>query len=96
MSFAINHPILADGLVADDKKVLAAVAFAYRELKMVVEPGGAIALACLLFNRKRFEGTTVVLTLSGGNMDAEMLQQALSKPVLSVLAEFDHSGNNRG
>jgi len=43
----------------------------------VVEPGGAIALACLLANRERFEGKTVALTLSGGNIDGDMLQRAL-------------------
>jgi threonine dehydratase len=77
ISFAINRDLLADGLAASDDAALRAVAFAFHELKLVVEPGGAIALACLLANRDRFEGKTVVLTLSGGNMDGEMLQRAL-------------------
>ncbi len=48
LTFAMNKDRLAGGLVVTDEEVRAAVAFAFRELKLVVEPGGAAALAALL------------------------------------------------
>ena len=47
-----------------------AVAFAFRELKLVVEPGGAIGLAALLAGKLDVKGKVVVAVLSGGNVDA--------------------------
>lgn len=78
ISFAINSRLATGGLVASDEAALKAVAFAWHELKLVVEPGGAIALACLLQNRDRFQGKTVVLTFSGGNIDPDMMHRALA------------------
>lgn len=78
ISFSICSRLASDGLAASDEAALKAVAFAFNELKLVVEPGGAIALACLLQNKDRFEGKTVALTLSGGNIDPDMLQRALA------------------
>ncbi len=77
VSFEINSRLLAEGLAASDEDALLATAFAFRELKLVVEPGGAIALACLIRHRERFAGKCVVVTLSGGNMDADVLNRAL-------------------
>src|SRR6266436_10245920 len=51
MTFSINSKLLAQGVVASDAEVGAAVAYAYRELKLVVEPGGAVGLAALLAGR---------------------------------------------
>jgi threonine dehydratase len=53
------------------------VAFAWRELKLVVEPGGAIALAALLAGAVDVTGKTVLATLSGGNIDAAVLMEIL-------------------
>ena len=47
MTFAINSKLLAQGVTASDAEVGAAVGFAFRELKLVVEPGGAVGLAAL-------------------------------------------------
>ena len=58
------------------RKSRAAVAFAYRELKLVVEPGGAVGLAALLAGRIDAKGKNVVIVLSGGNVDADLLRQA--------------------
>ncbi|MFK7902499.1 MAG: threonine/serine dehydratase, partial [Nitratireductor sp.] len=76
-SFAICASKLSTGLVASDSQVLNAVAYAFNELKLVVEPGGAIALACLLQNKQMFKGKTIALTLSGGNIDPQILNKAL-------------------
>src|SRR5499427_1221790 len=51
LTFSINSKLLARGVSASDEEVAAAVAFAYRELKLVVEPGGAVGLAALLSGR---------------------------------------------
>jgi threonine dehydratase len=78
----LTLPILlaarAEGLVASDHEALQAMAIAWRTLRIVLEPGGACALACLLRNRDRFAGRTVFLTASGGNADPDIFQRALS------------------
>ena len=48
LTFAINRSLVGAGVVASDDEVAAAVAFAFAELKLVVEPGGAVALAALM------------------------------------------------
>jgi threonine dehydratase len=57
---------------------LTAVAFAFRELKLVVEPGGAVALAALLAGHVQASGRTLVAVLSGGNIDEAVLAEALA------------------
>jgi threonine dehydratase len=72
ITFAINGQLLARGVTASDAEVGAAVAFAYRELKLVVEPGGAVGLAALLAGHIDAAGKNVVIVLSGGNVDADL------------------------
>jgi threonine dehydratase len=72
LTFAINQRLLAQGVTATDAEVGAAVAFAFHELKLVVEPGGAVALAALMAGRIDAKGKNVVIVLSGGNVDAQM------------------------
>jgi threonine dehydratase len=72
LTFAINQRLLAQGVTATDAEVGAAVAFAFHELKLVVEPGGAVALAALRAGRIEARGKNVVIVLSGGNVDAQM------------------------
>jgi threonine dehydratase len=81
LTFAINQPRLRGGLVASDAEVRAAIAYAARILKLIVEPGGAVALACLLAGRLEARGRTVALTLSGGNIDDALLREILADPV---------------
>lgn len=78
IGFEINKKLLDSGLVVTDEEALRAVKFAYTELKLVVEPGGAVALAAVLKYAKQWEGDTVALTLSGGNIDSDMFIRALS------------------
>ncbi|MGB7287503.1 MAG: threonine/serine dehydratase [Salaquimonas sp.] len=79
VSFAINNGHMGEGLVVTDEEALKAVAFAFNELKLVVEPGGAVALASLIRNADKLAEKTVVITLSGGNIDPEILAQALQQ-----------------
>jgi threonine dehydratase len=55
-----------------------AVGYAVRELKLVVEPGGAAALAAVLSGAFDAKGKTIAIVLSGGNIDPEMLQRCLN------------------
>jgi threonine dehydratase len=78
MTFSINSKLLAQGVVASDEEVGAAVAYAYRELKLVVEPGGAVGLAALLAGRIDAKGKNVVIVLSGGNVDADLFAKLVA------------------
>ena len=80
IGFAINSRLAGEGFAVTDEQALQATAFAFRELKLVVEPGGAVALASLLKHRDRLAGKTVLVVLSGGNIDPEMLQRAADLP----------------
>ena len=68
---------MSPGFSVTDEEALAAVAFAFRELKLVVEPGGAVALAAVLAGKVPVEGRTVVALLSGGNIEWDGLAQLL-------------------
>jgi len=72
ITFAINSRLLAKGVTASDAEVGTAVGFAFRELKLVVEPGGAVGLAALLAGHIDARGKNVVIVLSGGNVDADL------------------------
>jgi threonine dehydratase len=72
ITFTINSRLLAQGVIASDAEVATALAFAFRELKLVVEPGGAVGLAALLAGHVDARGKTVVVVLSGGNVDPDL------------------------
>ncbi|QGZ34142.1 threonine ammonia-lyase [Stappia indica] len=78
IGFSITRRRASRGLAVSDAEALAAVAFAFRELKLVVEPGGAVCLAAVLSGRLPVKGRVVALTLSGGNIDADMMAKALA------------------
>src|SRR5690606_19033992 len=69
MTWELNRRLLAGGLVVSGAEVVQATVFAWRELKLVVEPGGAVALAALLNGRLPSRGRCVAIVLSGGNAD---------------------------
>jgi threonine dehydratase len=78
ITFAINSQLLTRGVTASDAEVGAAVGFAFRELKLVVEPGGAVGLAALLAGYLDARGKTVVIVLSGGNVDADLYARLIT------------------
>lgn len=78
LTFSVNRRLLAGGLAVSDAEVAAAMAFAYRTLKLVIEPGGAVALAAVLAGRYDARGKTVAVTLSGGNVDPELYGKVLA------------------
>ena len=78
ITFAINSRLLTQGVTASDTEVGVAVGFAFRELKLVVEPGGAVGLAALLAGRIDIRGKNVVIVLSGGNVDADLYAKLIA------------------
>jgi threonine dehydratase len=72
MTFEINRQLARDVLLVSDDEVREAMRFAFRSLKIVVEPGGAVALAALLSGKVDAVGKTTAIVLSGGNVDPEM------------------------
>jgi threonine dehydratase len=77
LTFSVNQPRLSGGLAVSEDEVRAAVRFAFETLKLVVEPGGAVALAALLAGKIDCTDKTVAATLSGGNADAELMLDIL-------------------
>ena len=79
ITFAVNSKLVAHGVTASDAEVAEAMAFAFRELKLVVEPGGAVALAALLAGRMDARGKTVGIVLSGANVDADLFAKLIQQ-----------------
>jgi threonine dehydratase len=77
IGWEINRRRLAGAAAVSDAEALAATGFAYDELKLVVEPGGAVGLAVLL-RGLRLEGRIAVVVLSGGNLDDSALAAGLA------------------
>ena len=77
MTFALNSKQLSGALGVSDEEALAAVAFAFRHLKLVLEPSGASPLAAILNGKVDVAGRTVLLVASGGNVDAEVYAEAI-------------------
>ncbi len=69
LTFPINLALLAGGLSVSDEEVRAAIKFAFERLKLVVEPGGAVALAAVLAGRIPTGGVTTAIVISGSNID---------------------------
>lgn len=72
LTFPITSKLIGKGVTASDDEVGQAVAFAFHELKLVVEPGGAIGLAALLAGKPDIKGKVAVAILSGGNIDPNL------------------------
>ena len=79
ITFPIMHRLCGPGIVVPEEDCLKAMAIAFSRLKVVLEPGGAIALAAALFHGDQIEGDDVVAIASGGNVDPDVFQDALSK-----------------
>lgn len=79
LTFAINRRLLAGILTVSDAEVETAMAYAFRYLRLVIEPGGAVALAAALAGRIALRDRTTIIVASGGNVDFERFAAALSR-----------------
>ena len=77
LTFALNRKQLSGAVGVSDEEAMAAVAFAFRHLKLVLEPSGAAALAAVLAGKVEAAGRTVLVVASGGNVDAEVYAEAI-------------------
>lgn len=77
LTFPILSRLAGHGIVVSDEEALRTMGHAFRRLKLVVEPGGAVALAAALFHPDAIDADQVIVVVSGGNVDAEMFRQAL-------------------
>lgn len=72
MTFEIMQELVTAGLVVSEEEVKTAMRFAFQHLKLVVEPGGAVALAAVLAGKVETQGRTTAVVLSGGNVDFDL------------------------
>ncbi len=77
VTWPVNSRLLKGAVSATDAEVADAMRFAFRTLKLVVEPGGACALACLLNGQLPATGRTVGVILSGGNVDPGLFARVI-------------------
>jgi threonine dehydratase len=78
ITFSINQELASDVLTVSDAEVEEAMRFAFLYLKMVVEPGGAVALAAILSKKIELKNRVTALVLSGGNVDRELFDSVQS------------------
>jgi threonine dehydratase len=77
ITFPIMARLCGPGIAVPDGDCLRAMTAAFRHLKLVLEPGGAVALAAALFHPETLSGDAVIVVASGGNVDPEMFQRAV-------------------
>ena len=81
MTFAINSRLLGEGLAVSDAEAAAAVRFAFEVLKLVLEPGGAVALAAVLSGKIETQGKAIGVIASGGNCDPDLYARILRREI---------------
>ncbi|MCZ7446784.1 threonine/serine dehydratase [Agrobacterium rhizogenes] len=79
ITFPIMAGLCGKGIAVSDEEALRAMVLAFNRLKVVIEPGGAVALAAALFHGKELESETVIAVASGGNVDPGIMADALSR-----------------
>ncbi len=77
LTFPIIKRLCGPGISVKDTEALQAMAAAMKYLKIIAEPGGAVALAAALFHPESIQTDTVICVVSGGNADEEMIGRAL-------------------
>ena len=77
ITFPICKKLVTGGKVVSDSEVLNAMKIAFHYFKLVVEPGGAVALAAALQSEFKAKGQQVLVVASGGNVDPELMKTAL-------------------
>ncbi len=80
LTFEINKALLSGVLTVSDEEVGAAIRFAFKNLKLVIEPGGAVALAAILAGKLETKGVTTAIVLSGGNIDVGLFAEIQAEP----------------
>jgi threonine dehydratase len=80
LTFPIMRRYCGPGLAVSDEEALLAMRHAFLRLKIVLEPGGAVALAAALFRPDAIEGDAVIAVATGGNVDPDVFTRSLDMP----------------
>ena len=79
ITFPILKRLCGPGIVVAEDDILRAMSLAFRNLKIVVEPGGAVGLAAALFCGNQIKGDAVIVVVTGGNVDPDIFAMALRR-----------------
>lgn len=79
LTFPIMQRLCGPGIVVSERECLRTMALAFARLKLVLEPGGAAALAAALFHPDKVEGDAVIVVATGGNVDAALFANVLTE-----------------
>jgi threonine dehydratase len=79
LTFPVNRNHLSGGAVVSDHQVLKTIATLFKHLKIIVEPGGAVAVAAVLTGQVPAEANNIIAVASGGNIDRDMFKRALDE-----------------
>ena len=77
LTFPLMKKYCGGGIVVTDEQVMKTIALAFTRLRIVIEPGGAVALAAALFHSKKCDNETLIAVVSGGNIDPDIFKKAL-------------------
>ncbi|MFI5867238.1 threonine/serine dehydratase [Streptomyces sp. NPDC051546] len=80
LTWAVNSKLLDTVVTVTDQDITTAMAFAFRHLKVVVEPSGACALAAVLRGLIPHESGTIGVVISGGGVDLPTFQRLIDHP----------------
>ncbi len=81
LTFSINKENLSGSLLVSDLEAMKAMKYAFEYFKIILEPGGAVALASALFKKIDIKNKTVVIIASGGNVDPEIFEKSLKTSI---------------
>ena len=79
LTFPVLRRLAGPGLAVSDDEALRAMAAAFARLKIVAEPGGAVALAAALFRGQDLDGEALIVVITGGNVDGAVFARALER-----------------
>lgn len=77
LTFPIASRLCGPGLAVSEDEAMKAMVLAFLRLKLILEPGGAVALASALWRRDEIDGDAVIVVASGGNVDPALFQNVL-------------------
>jgi len=77
ITFEINRKNLSGGISVSDTESLIAMKIAYKYFKIVLEPGGAVALAAAISKKINIKNKNILVIASGGNVDSDIFEKCL-------------------